>query len=86
MIEGAVVLFVAAGVLAILGISFVVDIGKNIGPVGQLASVDSVDSSRTYTFMRVKGKGVAIFITVLTFLLSAGALVGAIVMLAMKHH
>jgi len=85
MVEGAVVLFVAAGVLAILGISFVVDIGKNVGPVGQLATVDSVDSSRTYTFMRVRGKGVAIFITVLTFLLAAGALVAGIVMLAMKH-
>lgn len=85
MVEGAVVLFVVAGVLAILGISFVVDIGKNVGPVGQLATVDSVDSNRTYTFMRVRGKGVAIFITVLTFALAAGALVGGIVMLAMKH-
>ena len=86
MVEGAVVLFVVSGVLAILGISFIVDIGKGVGPVAELASVDSLDHSRTYTFLRVKGRGVAIFITVLTFLLSAGALVGAIVMLALKHH
>lgn len=86
MVEGAVVLFVVAAVLAILGISFVVDIGKNVGPAGELATVDSTDTSRRYTFLRVEGKGVAIFITVLTFLLSAGALVGAIVMLALNHH
>jgi hypothetical protein len=86
MIEGAVVLFVVAAVLAILGISFAVDIGKNAGPVGELATVDSVDPSRTYTFLRVRGKGVALFITVLTFALAAGALVGGIVMLAVKHH
>ena len=86
MIEGAIVCFVAAVVLAILGISFAYDIGKGVGPVGQLATVDSVDPSRTYTFLRVKGRGVAIFITVLTFLLAAGALVGGIVMLAMNHH
>jgi hypothetical protein len=86
MLEGAIVLLVVAGVLAVLGISFAVDVGKNVGPAGQLATVDSIDPSRTYTFLRVRGRGVAIFITVLTFLLAAGALVGAIVMLAMNHH
>ncbi len=85
MLEGAIVLFVVAAVLVILGISFAYDVSKNVGPVGQLATVNSVDSSRTYTFLRVRGRGVAIVITVLTFILAAGSLVGAIVMLALKH-
>jgi hypothetical protein len=85
MLEGAIVLFVVAAVLVILGISFAYDVSKNVGPVGQLATVNSVDPSRTYTFLRVRGRGVAIFITVLTFILAAGSLVGAIVMLALKR-
>jgi hypothetical protein len=85
MVEGAIVCFVAAGVLAILGASFVYDISKGVGPTAGLATVDSIDPNRTYTFLRVKGKGVAWFVTVLTFVLSAGALVAGIVMMAMKH-
>jgi hypothetical protein len=54
-------------------------------PSGKLATVNSVDPSVTYTFLRVRSRGLAIFITALTFLLGAGALVGGIVMLAIKH-
>lgn len=83
MVGGAVTLFIAAGVLVILGISFAVDISKGVGPMAQGASVNSVDPNITYTFIRIRGRGVAIFVTVLTFLLAAGAAVGGIVLLAL---
>jgi len=59
MIGGAVVLFVAAVVLVILGISFVFDIKHKVGPVLEGATVDS--RGRTYTFLRIRGEGVAWF-------------------------
>lgn len=81
MLTGAIICFVAAAVLTILGISFAYDIGKGVGPTLQGASVDSRVPLKTYTFLRISGKPVAIFVTVLTFLLAAGALVGGIAML-----
>ncbi len=82
MVGGAIVLFVAAVVLVILGISFAVDISKGVGPAFEGATVDP--RGRRYTFLRVEGRGVAIFITVLTFLLAAGAAVGGIVLLVVS--
>ncbi len=86
MIEAGVVLLVAGVVLAILGISFAVDVSKGVGPGGELATVDSGDPSRTYTFFRIENKGIAIAITVITFLLAAGGLITGIVLLATHHH
>jgi len=85
-IVGAIVFFVIALALVGMGISFIVDIKKGVGPEGALATVNSVDPSTTYTFLRVRSRGLAIFITVLTFLLAAGAVVGGIVTLALNHH
>ena len=84
MVGGAVTLFIAAGVLVILGISFAYDIGKGVGPVLEGASVDSREDHKTYTFLRISGRGIAIFVTVLTFLLAAGAAVGGVVLLAIS--
>ena len=85
VIIGAIVFFIIAAALVIMGISFIVDIKKGVGPEGTLATVNSVDPSITYTFLRVRSRGLAIFIAVLTFLLAAGAVVGGIVMLALQH-
>jgi len=85
IVMGAIFMFVVAAALVGIGISFIVDIKNNVGPVGELATVNSVDPSISYTFLRVRSRGLAIFITVLTFLLAAAALVGGIVMLAIKH-
>jgi hypothetical protein len=82
MVGGAVTLFIVAGVLVILGISFAYDISQKVGPALAGASVDSREDHKTYTFLKVSGRGVAIFVTVLTFLLAAGAAVGGIVLLA----
>lgn len=82
MVPGAITLFVAAAVLVILGISFAVDISKGVGPGLSGATVDSRNPSRTYTFVRIESKGIAIFVTVLVFLLAAGGIVGGIVVLA----
>jgi len=79
MIGGAVTLFIAAGVLVILGISFVYDISKNVGPAFEAATVGP--RGRRYTFLRIEGRGIAIFVTFLTFLLAAGAAAGGIVLL-----
>lgn len=85
MIEAGVVCLVAGVVLAILGISFAVDCSKGVGPRGELATVDSRNPSQTYTFFRIESKGVAVFITVLTFILAAGGLITGIVLLAIHH-
>jgi hypothetical protein len=83
MLGGAIVLFIVAAVLVILGISFAVDISQKVGPTFQAATVD--DSGQSYTFLQVRGRGVAIFVTVLTFILGAGAAAGGIALLIVKH-
>ncbi|HLY73378.1 MAG TPA: hypothetical protein VKU80_04600, partial [Planctomycetota bacterium] len=83
-IGGAIFLFVVAAALVIMGISFAVDISQKVGPTFQAATVD--DSGQTYTFLRVSGRGVAIFVTVLTFILAAGAAAGGIALLVLNHH
>jgi hypothetical protein len=80
MLAGAITLFVVGAVLVILGISFVVDINQGLGPTASAATLDS-RGRRTYTFLRISGTGVAWFVTILTFILAAGALVGGIVLL-----
>lgn len=83
MIGGAVVLFIAAAALVILGISFAYDISQKVGPTLQAATVD--DRGQAYTFLQVRGRGIAIFVTVLTFILAAGAAAGGIALLILNH-
>jgi hypothetical protein len=83
MIGGAIALFIVAAVLVILGISFAVDISQKVGPTFEAASVDG--RGQTYTFLQVSGRGVAIVVTVLTFILAAGAAAGGIALLVLKH-
>jgi putative exporter of polyketide antibiotics len=90
MVGTGIFLLIAAVALIIIGISFVYDIKKGIGPEVGVASVESPGSRddqrgprRTYTFLRIRGKGVAWFVTILTFVLAAGALVGGIVLIVM---
>ena len=83
MVPGGIAFLVFGAVLIILGISFVVDIKKGVGPTLQGASVDSLRPHRTYTFMRIEGPAIAWFVTILTFILAAGAIVAGIVMLVL---
>lgn len=83
MIGGAIFLFIVAAALVIMGISFVVDINHKVGPTFQAATVD--DRGQTYTFLQVRARGVAIFVTVLTFILAAGAAAGGIALLILNH-
>jgi hypothetical protein len=85
MVGGAIFLFIVAAGLVICGISFVVDIKQKVGPTVTGATVDSRDPRVHYTFLRISGTGVAWFVTVLTFILAAGAAVGGIVLLATHH-
>ncbi|MFH8250862.1 hypothetical protein ACH3VR_10895 [Microbacterium sp. B2969] len=83
----AVFLFIAAAMLIVMGISFIADIKRGNGPVLEGATVESPGNPaalrrRTYTFLRVESETVAWIITVVTFLLAAGAAIGGIVVLA----
>lgn len=81
MIPGGIALIVFGAVLVIMGISFVYDITKGVGPAFEGATVDSRNPRRTYTFLRIEGPAIAWFVTVLTFILAAGAVAGGIVLL-----
>jgi hypothetical protein len=83
MIGGAIVLFVVAAALIIMGFSFAVDISQKAGPTFEAATVD--DQGQTYTFLQVRGRGVALFVTVLTFVLAAGAAAGGIALLVLHR-
>jgi len=83
MIGGAIFLFIAAAVLIILGISFAVDLSQKVGPTFQAATVDG--RGQTYTFLQVRSRGVALFVTVLTFILGAGAAAGGIALVILHH-
>ena len=88
VIWGAVFLFAFGVVLIILGISFIADIRRAKGPAFEAATVETPvppgqSRRRTYTFLRIESEGVAWAITILTFVLAAGAIVGGIVLLAM---
>jgi len=83
MIGGAIFLLVVAAALVVVGISFAVDISQKVGPTFEAATVDG--RGQSYTFLQVSGRGVAIFVTVLTFILAAGAAVGGVVLLILKH-
>ena len=51
--------------------------------VQNLPTVDG--RGQSFTFLQVKGRGVAIFVTVLTFILAAGAAAGGIALLILNH-
>jgi hypothetical protein len=82
MVATGITLIIVALVLAIIGISFIYDISKNVGPSLGGGTVDSNNPNRIYTFFRIRGKGVAVFVTVLVFLLALGSLGGGIAVFA----
>jgi hypothetical protein len=75
-----VFLIIAAIVVAVIGISFVWDIKQGVGPEATGGTVDS-RTQRTYTFLRIRGLGVAWFVTILTFVIAAALLVAGIIVL-----
>jgi hypothetical protein len=74
-----VFLIIAALVVAVIGISFVYDIKQGVGPDASGGSVDP--RGRTYTFLRIRGEGVAWFVTILTFVIAAALLIVGIILL-----
>ncbi|HVR84180.1 MAG TPA: hypothetical protein VMU54_07715 [Planctomycetota bacterium] len=83
MIGGAIVLFIVAGALIIMGFSFAVDYSQKVGPTAQAASVD--DRGQTYTFLQVRSQTAALLVTIFTFVLGAGAAAGGIALLVLHH-
>jgi hypothetical protein len=80
MVVLGVILIIGAVVVALIGVSFVYDIRQGVGPDATGGSVDP-HSGRTYTFLRVRGVGVAWIVTILTFVIAAVLLIVGIVLL-----
>ena len=75
-----VILIIGAIVVAVIGISFVWDLRQGLGPDATGGTVDP-HSGRTYTFLRISGRGVAWVVTILTFVVAAVLLIVGIVLL-----